>query len=460
MRHAIIDTLTRTLLACGMVAAFSTFAGASVQAQQGQQGQKRGYERHVPASLARHAKISEDSALKVAHTRIPNGTVSSLELEREDGHLMYSMDVKVPGKSGIEELNVDAVDGRVLAQEHESPEAEAKEARDEAGSTDSASTEAGSYHVSATNRLGGDGGWDYLTLDTASNRLFIARSDRVMVVDPGKGDVLGEITGLQRAHGVAFSYATGHGFATSGADSTVIMFDLATLKVLGRTMVDADDDGILYDPASSRILTMNGDANTASVIDAASGRRIGTIPLGGKPEFAVSDGRGKVYANLEDRGYVVELDPKAMKVTRRWSIAPCESPTGMAIDAAHARIFSVCRNRLMAISDAAAGKVIATVPIGTGVDAARFDPATGNAFASNGDGSLTVVHETAPDSFRVVQTLQTIAGARTMELDPASHRLYTVGAEFEAASGSGTAANSRPRPRMKPGSFTLLTITN
>jgi YVTN family beta-propeller protein len=456
MRHAITGTLTRTLLACGMAAGPSAFATASMQAQQ---GRNLGYERHVPASLARQAKISEDSALAVARARIPNGTVSSLELEREDDHLMYSMDVKVPGKSGVEELNVDATNGGILAQEHESPEAEAREAMEE-GRADSTSARAGSYHVAATHRLGGNGGWDYLALDTASNRLFIARSDRVMVVDPGKGVVLGEITGLRRAHGVAFSYTTGHGFATSGADSSVIMFDLATLKVLGRTMVDVDDDGILYDPASGHILTMNGDANTASVIDAASGRRIGTIPLGGKPEFAVSDGRGRVYANLEDSEYVVELDPIAMKVTRRWSIAPCEAPTGMAIDAAHARIFSVCRNRLMAISDAASGKVIATVPIGAGVDAARFDPATENAFASNGDGSLTVVHESSPDSFQVVQTVRTIGGARTMELDPGSHRLYTVGAEFEAASDRGMTANPRSHPRMVPGSFTLLTIAN
>jgi YVTN family beta-propeller protein len=314
------------------------------------------------------------------------------------------------------------------------------------------------YHVVATHRLGGDGGWDYLALDTVGNRLFIARSDRVMVVDPDEGTVLGELTGLHGAHGVAFSYAAGHGFITSGADSSVTMFDLATLKVLGHTMVDVDDDAILYDPASTHIFTMNGDANTASVIDAATGKRLGTIPLGGKPEFGVSDGTGKVFVNIEDKGAIVELDSKAMRVTRSWSIAPCESPTGLAIDIAHHRLFSVCRNKLMAVSDAAAGTLLTTVPIGSGVDAARFDPATGDAFASNGDGSLTVVHEIGPNEFLAVQTVPTMSGARTMELDIRNHRVYTVGAKFEAAPAQPAASKSRRRPPMVPDSFTLVVL--
>lgn len=324
--------------------------------------------------------------------------------------------------------------------------------------TTQAAAQTASYHAVATYQLGGDGGWDYIALDTVRNRLFIARSDRIMVVDPDMGTLLGEIPGFDRAHGIAFSYATGHGFATSGADSTVTMFDLATLKVLGRTMVDSDDDAILYDPASTHIFTMNGDAHTASVIDAASGRRIGTIELGGQPEFAVSDGAGKVYVNLEDEGAIVELDPKAMKVTRRWSIAPCESPTGLALDSAHERLFSVCRNRIMAISDVRAGKLDATVPIGSGVDAARFDPATGDVFASNGEGTLTIVHEVSPDGFQVVQTLPTMSGARTMELDPRNHRVYLVGAKFGVAPAQPPASNRRRRPPMIPGSFTLLVL--
>ena len=314
------------------------------------------------------------------------------------------------------------------------------------------------YHVVATHQLGGDGGWDYLAIDTVGNRFFIARSDRVTVVDPDKGTVLGEVRGLHGAHGVAFSYAAGHGFITSGADSTVTMFDLTNLRVLGHTMVDADDDAILYDPASKHIFTMNGDANTASVIDAATGERLGTIPLGGKPEFGVSDGTGKVFVNIEDKGAIVELDSKSMKVIRSWSIAPCESPTGLAIDIARHRLFSVCRNRIMTVSDATAGKLVTTLPIGSGVDGARFDPATDYAFASNGEGSLTVVHEISPDDFEVVQTVPTMSGARTMELDPRNHRIYVVGAKFGDAPAKSAASTPRRRPPMVPGSFTLVVL--
>ena len=303
--------------------------------------------------------------------------------------------------------------------------------------------------------LGGDGGWDYLALDRPGHRLFIARQDRVMVVDPGDGKLLGEITGLNRAHGIAFDYASGHGFASSGADSTVTMFDLKTLQVLGHTAVAVDDDAILYDPATKHIFTLNGDANSASVIDPASGKNIGTIPLGGKPEFGVSAGDGKLYANVEDRSEIAEIDAIGMKVVRTWSLAPCESPSGLALDAAHHRLFSVCRNKLMAISDVSAGRLVTTVPIGAGVDAARFDPGTGDAFASNGDGTLTVVHVDAPDKYAVVQTIETMPGARTMELDPATHRLYTVSAQFgpQPAPAPG---QRRGRPPVLPGTFALL----
>src|SRR5207302_4678765 len=242
------------------------------------------------------------------------------------------------------------------------------------------------YHVARTVVLGGDGGWDYVALDTVGQRLFIARQDRVMVVDPASGKVVAEIAGLNRAHGIAFSYETGHGFATSGADSAVTMFDLASLRVLGHTTVAPDADAILYDPVTRRIFTFNGDAHSASVLNPASGMRIGTIELGGGPEFGVSAGDGKLYVNLEDKAAVAEIDATAMKVTRQWPLAPCEAPTGLAIDRAHHRLFSGCRNQLMAISDATTGKLVTTVPIGQGVDACRFDPATGLAFASNGEG--------------------------------------------------------------------------
>jgi DNA-binding beta-propeller fold protein YncE len=277
------------------------------------------------------------------------------------------------------------------------------------------------------------------------------------VIDPATGKLLAEIPGLNRAHGVAFSYGTGKGFATSGGDSSVVVFDLKSLQVLGRTTAAVDADAVLFDPATKHVFTFNGDAGSSSVIDAASGQRIGTIDLGGKPEFGVTTGDGKLYANIEDSSEIVEIDPTAMKVTRRWKLAPCESPTGLAIDRAHHILFSVCRNGVMAVSDATAGKLVTTVPIGQGVDAARFDAATQLAFASNGDGTITVVHEDAPDKFRVVGTVPTKRGARTMELDEKTHRLFTVSADF-GPTPEATADRPRPRPPVLPGTFALLEL--
>src|SRR5437899_1833235 len=314
-----------------------------------------------------------------------------------------------------------------------------------------------SYHVARRYTLGGAGGWDYLALDTVGHRLFIAHQDRVIVVDPDSGKVLGEIAGLNRAHGVAFAYEAGHGFATSGADSTVTMFDLKSLRVLGHTMVPPDDDAVLYDPATKRIFTFNGDAHSASVIDAVSGRRVGDIELGAGPEFGVSAGDGKLFVNLEDKNAVAELDAAAMHVKRQWSIAPCESPTGLAIDRVHHLLFSGCRNKRMAISDATNGALVTTVPIGQGVDACRFDPGTQLAFASNGDGTLTVIHEDTPGTFTVVANVATKRGARTMELDPKTHRVFTATAEF-GPPPAATAQHPRPRPPVVPGTFTLLVL--
>ncbi|HET7791514.1 MAG TPA: hypothetical protein VFK78_12035 [Gemmatimonadales bacterium] len=314
-----------------------------------------------------------------------------------------------------------------------------------------------SYHVTKTFTLGGDGGWDYLALDTVGHRLFVARQDRVMVIDPESGKLLGEIPGLNRAHGIAFSYETGHGFATSGADSAVTMFDLKTLKVLGRTTAAVDDDAVLYDPATRRIFTFNGDANSSSALDAATGKLVGNIDLGGGPEFGVSAGDGKLYVNIEDKSEIVEIDAAAMKVTRRWPLAPCQSPSGLAIDREHHRLFSGCHNQVMAISDAVAGKVVASVPIGMGIDACRFDAGTGLAFASNGDGTITVVHEDTPDKYTVVGNATTKPGARTMEVDLKTHRLFTVTAEFGPAPAP-TAERPRPRRPVLPGTFALLEL--
>ena len=312
------------------------------------------------------------------------------------------------------------------------------------------------YHQIASYQLGGDGGWDYLALDTASHRLFVARGDRVMVIDENSGKLVHEITGLHRTHGIAFDYGTKHGFVTASGDSSVTMFDLATLAVLGTVKAGAGADALIFDPGSGHALSFNGGGNSATVIDGRTGKSLTTIPLGGRPEFAASDGKGKVFANLEDSSAIVEIDTKTNRVTRHWPLAPCESPSGLAIDVAHHRLFSGCENKVMAISDYDAGKVIATVPIGSGVDADRFDAGTELAFSSNGEGSITVLHEDSPNKFSVVETVTTERGARTMELDPASHKLFTVTARFGPAPEQATPENPRRRPPILPNSFVLL----
>jgi DNA-binding beta-propeller fold protein YncE len=309
-----------------------------------------------------------------------------------------------------------------------------------------------SYRVTHTYSLGGDGSWDYVVPDPAHHRVFIARQNRVMVVDEDGGALLGEVTGIQGAHGTAVVESTGHGFATSGNDQSVVMFDLKTYKPLGRIPAAEDADAILYDTASNRVFTLNGDAHSSTVIDPVEGKLVTNIPLGGKPEYGASAGDGKVYANLTDTSEVVEIDAKAAKVLRRWSTAPCKQPVAMAIDTAHHRLFSGCRSGVMAVSDYQAGKVVATVPIGTGVDGAGFDPASHDAFASNADGTLTVIHQDTPDQYRVVQTIETPQGSRNMGLDPANHRIYVASAKF------GEAPGGRGRKPVLPGSFSLMVI--
>ena len=307
------------------------------------------------------------------------------------------------------------------------------------------------YRITHTYAVGGDGSWDYVVPDAPHHRLFIGRQNRVMVVDETDGKLLGEVTGIKGAHGTAIAEASGHGFATSGNDSSVVMFDLNTFKVLGRIRAAEDADAIIYDPASNRVFTFNGDAHSSTVIDPA-GTLITNIDLGGKPEYGVSAGDGKVYGNLTDVGEVVEIDAKAAKVSRRWSTAPCKNPVAMAIDTTHKRLFSGCRSGVMAVSDYRAGKVVATVPIGTGVDGAGYDPASGNAFASNADGTLTIIHQDSPDSYRVVQTLATMPLSRNMGIDPITHAVYLAGAKF------GAAPSGRGRPPMEPGSFVILVV--
>ena len=310
-----------------------------------------------------------------------------------------------------------------------------------------------SYRVTHTYTLGGDGSWDYIVPDPPNHRLFIARQNRVMVVDEDSGTLLGEVTGIQGAHGTALAPATGHGFATSGNDQSVVMFDLKTFKALGRIPAAEDADAILYDSASNRVFTLNGDAHSSTVIDPRAGTLITNIPLGGKPEYGASAGDGKVYANLTDTSEVVEIDAKTATVARRWSTAPCKQPVAMAIDTAHHRLFSGCRSGVMAVSDYQAGKVVATVPIGAGVDGAGFDAASGNAFASNADGTLTVIHQDSPDQYHVIENVQTPQGSRNMGLDPTNHRVFVVSAKFGPVPAGG-----RGRGPVLPGSFTLMVI--
>jgi DNA-binding beta-propeller fold protein YncE len=308
-----------------------------------------------------------------------------------------------------------------------------------------------SYRVTHTYALGGDGSWDYVVPDPPHHRLFIARQDRVMVVDEDSGKLLGEVTGIQGAHGTAVAESSGRGFATSGNDQSVVMFDLKTYKALGRIPAAEDADAILYDAPSNRVFTLNGDAHSSTVIDPKAGKAIATVALGGKPEYGVSAGDGKVYANLTDTSEVVEIDAKTATVARRWSTALCKQPVSMAIDNAHHRLFSGCRSGVMAISDYQSGKVVATVHIGNGVDGAGYDPATGDVFASNADGTLTVIHQDSPDAYRVIQTLETPQGSRNMGLDPTNHRLFVAAAKFGEAPGRG-------RRPVLPGTFELLVI--
>ncbi len=312
---------------------------------------------------------------------------------------------------------------------------------------------ASAYRVTHTYTLGGEGSWDYIVPDPATHRLFIGRQNRVMVVDQNDGKLLGEVTGIQGAHGTAIASATGHGFATSGNDRTVVMFDLQTFKTLGRIPAAEDTDAIIFDPASNRVFTFNGDAHSSTVIDPGQGALITNIPLGGKPEYGASAGDGKVYANLTDTSEVVEIDAKSATVSRRWPTAPCRQPVAMAIDPAHHRLFSGCRSGLLAVSDYQTGRVVATVPIGQGVDGTGYDPAAGDVFASNADGTLTVIHQDAPDRYRVVQTVPTPQFARNMGLDPTNHRIFIVSAKFGAAPAGG-----RGRGPLLPDTFALMVI--
>jgi len=310
------------------------------------------------------------------------------------------------------------------------------------------------YHLVKTVPVSGEGGWDYLTLDSDTRRLYISHSTHVSVMDADTYAIVGDIPDTQGVHGIALAPELGRGFTSNGRANTVTIFDLKTLKTLGTATTGDGPDAIVYDSTSRRVFTLNGRAGTATAVDAAMGGTRGipglTIDLGGKPEFAVADGEGHIYNNLEDKSIVLQIDSRSRVILNRWPLAPCESPSGMAIDTQHRRLFVGCHNQLMAIMDADSGKVVATVPIGEGVDANSFDPATQLAFASNGDGTLTVVHEDSPDKYSVVENVTTKRSARTMALDLKTHNIFLAAADFDPP------APGQQRPSMKPGTFVIL----
>jgi DNA-binding beta-propeller fold protein YncE len=318
---------------------------------------------------------------------------------------------------------------------------------------------AAGYHVIHTHKIGGEGFWDYMAVESQRNRLFISHGTHVVVMNVKNGKVVGDIPNTDGVHGIAFAPSLNRGFTSDGRSSMVTIFNLKTLKTIGTVKVTGENpDAILYDPASERVFTFNGRSGNSTAIDAKTGKVVGTIELGGKPEFAVADGQGHIYNNLEDKSEEVAIDTHTLKVTSRWPLAPCESPSGLAIDIAHRRLFAGCHNQMMAIVDPDAGKVVTTVPIGRGVDANRFDPGTQLAFSSNGDGTLTVVHEDSPDKYTVLGNVKTEMGARTMALDLKTHHVFVDTASFGPRPEKTTPQNRRRRPPMVPGSFRVLEL--
>jgi len=314
------------------------------------------------------------------------------------------------------------------------------------------------YHLLKKIVLGGEGGWDYFTVDPATHHIFIGRGDYVQVLD-SNGSVIGKVDvgKTNEAHAVALAPDLHRAFTSNGGGSSVTIFDPEALKVMGEVKIAGrDTDDIEYEPVSRRVFTFNGGkGGDTTAIDAVKGVIVGKIPLGGKPETAQADGQGHIYVNIEDKSELREIDAKTLQVMHSWPLAPCKNPSGQEIDVAHSLLIIGCHNGLMEFWDYANRKVAGTVPIGQGVDANRFDPGTGLAFASLGDGTITVAHEDAPDKFTVVQTISTMKGARTMALDPATHNIYTVSAEF-GPPPAPTAKDPHPWPEMKPGTFTLM----
>lgn len=313
--------------------------------------------------------------------------------------------------------------------------------------------------------LAGEGGWDYLAVDTEARRLYVSRDTGIVVLDIDSEKLVGTIPRTPLAnpavgfvHGVAIAREFNRGFISHEVPPSVIIFDLKTLGQVAEAKTDPGTDAIIYDTASKRVFTFNGKdgVHDATAIDAATGKLAGTIPLAGSPEYAATDGVGHVYVNIEDKSELSQIDSRSLKVTASWPLKPCEGPSGLAIDVTHRRLFVGCHNKLMAMVDADTGKVVSTVPIGNGVDANRFDPGTELAFSSNGDGTLTIAHEDSPNRLTLVENVKTEPGARTMELDPKTHRVFLVTAKFGPRPAKGTPDNPHRYPPILPNTARLL----
>ena len=314
----------------------------------------------------------------------------------------------------------------------------------------------GPYHLLKEIPVGGEGGWDYLSIDEIGRRLYVSHATKVVVIDIDKNAVAGEIADTPGIHGLAPAPELQRGFTSNGRENKCSVVDLKTLQTITKLDTGEGPDGMLYDPGQQEAYMFNGRGQSATVIDAKAAKVSATIPLGGRPESAAVDPQGgRVYDNLENKNEVIAIDTKAHKVVDRWSIAPGEEPAGLAIDVAHHRLFVGCHNKLMLMVDNTNGKVVGSVPIGEGVDFSAFDPGTQLAFSSCGEGTVTIAHEDSPDKLTVVQTLTTERGARTMALDPKTHRIYLASAKFEAPA-AGATGGGRERRRMVPDSFKIL----
>ncbi len=310
-----------------------------------------------------------------------------------------------------------------------------------------------SYKLADRVKLGGEGGWDYLVYDSDANRLFITRGTHVMVVDAKTLKATADIPDLSGIHGVALAPELGRGFITSGGDNMLAIFDLKTLKVLDKVKVGERPDAILYDASAKRVYTFNGKSQDSTVVDAATGKVLGTVPLGGKPETGVADGKGNVYVNIEDRSEIVRIDTSKLTVAEHYPMAGCDEPSALAFDVAHRRLFAGCASKIVAVVDPDAGKLVTTVDIGGGVDAGAFNPKTQQIFMSCGEGVLTVIHEDSPNKYSVVQSVPTVKGARTMALDETSNTVYSVTAQFDP-----TPPPAGQRRKVLPDTFELLVV--